>query len=86
MSVDSKNGYRLSGVWIGPNGSFKEGELPGEYISNGSFSIKTPQLYSNFFPTIVRMVFQLTTYSYHPGNMYSTVRLAMFRSVDPRSI
>ena len=60
MSIDSKSGYRPTGVWIGPNGSFKEGELPGEYISNGSFSIKTPQLYSNFFPTIARMVFKLT--------------------------
>ena len=67
MSTDSKNGYRLSGVWIGPNGSFKEGELPEEYISNGSFSIKTPQLYSNFFPTIVRMVFKLMPISQISG-------------------
>ena len=52
-----------------PNGSFKEGELPGEYISNGSFTIKTPQLYSNFFPTIVRLVFKLMPINTDQGSL-----------------
>ena len=30
-----------------------------EYISNSSFTIKTPQLYSNFFSTIVRLDFKV---------------------------